>query len=379
MRIHAVSEVTAYLKELLDIDDLLADIWISGEVSNLSESAAGHLYFTLKDESSQLRCVLFNRTRITQTIQNGMAAVAHGRISIYEVSGTLQLYVDTIQPEGTGILNLEFERLKEKLESEGLFEPARKREMPSFPRRIGVITSPDGAALRDITSIIGRRYPLAELLLCPTPVQGDAAAPGIVHAFETINRTENIDVVILARGGGSLEDLWAFNEEAVARAVYASRVPVITGIGHETDFTIADYVADLRAPTPSAAAEIAVPSCRELEARLDSYSKSLMNTMRDNLELYHQRVDELCKTAAIHINNAMATSLERFRIIGAELTALSPLSTLERGYALVERSDNHAVVTSIDQVDASDSIEIMLYNGSLDGRVTNKKEGLRHG
>ncbi|MCK4965058.1 MAG: exodeoxyribonuclease VII large subunit, partial [Dehalococcoidia bacterium] len=275
MKVYSVAEVTGYLREVLESDRLLVDLWISGEISNLLESAAGHLYFTLKDEASQLRCVFF-RPKLAVTLENGSAAVAHGRISIYEVSGALQFYVDVVQPEGVGVLQLEFERLKAKLADEGLFEPARKRALPSFPRRIGVITSPDSAALHDIINIISRRYPLVELVLAPTQVQGNAAAPGIVQAFDAINRTEEIDLVILARGGGSLEELWAFNEEKVARAIYASRAPVISGIGHDTDFTIADFVADKRAPTPSAAAELAVPQRAELEARLQSLSRTLV-------------------------------------------------------------------------------------------------------
>ena len=212
MQIYTVGQITSYLRELLETDSLLADLWISGEVSNLSESAAGHLYFTLKDEASQLRCVLFRRGRLALPLESGVAVVAHGRISIYEVAGTLQFYVDLVQPEGIGILHLEFERLKAKLEEEGLFDVARKRGLPPFPRRIGVVTSPTGAVFSDIANIISRRYPLVELVLSLTPVQGDGASEGIVQAFEALNGTEGIDLVILARGGGSLEELWAFNE-----------------------------------------------------------------------------------------------------------------------------------------------------------------------
>jgi len=249
VKVYSVTEVTGYLRELLEADNLLIDLWINGEVSNLSQSAAGHIYFTLKDEASQLRCVHFRRGRLATQMENGTAVAAHGRISIYEVAGALQFYVDLVQPEGVGILHLEFERLKAQLEEEGLFDTARKRQLPAFPRRIGVVTSPTGAVFSDIVNVIGRRYPLVEVVLSPTPVQGDGAAEGIVQALDALNHIEGIDLVILARGGGSLEELWAFNQEKVARAVFASKAPVISGVGHDTDFTIVDFVADLRAPT----------------------------------------------------------------------------------------------------------------------------------
>ncbi len=370
MDIHSVSDVTGYIRDLLDEDDLLSDIWVSGEVSNLSESAAGHMYFTLKDESSQLRCVLFNSSRLAVSISNGMAAVAHGHISIYEVSGALQLYVDVVQPEGVGALHLEFERLKTRLEGEGLFDPSRKRPLPAFPRRIAVITSPDGAALRDIINVVGRRYPLAELLVCPTPVQGDMAVPGIVRAFEALNRADSVDVVILARGGGSLEDLWAFNDEAVARAIYACRAPVVSGVGHETDYTIADFVADMRAPTPSAAAELAVPSSSELQAHLRSLARSLESLLSGRIERFRQRIDELNRAAATYLTSRLAIAKEKFRAVELELMTLSPLATLERGYAIVQRADSGEVVSRIEQVSSGDCVQVMVSDGRFAGQVT---------
>jgi len=356
---------------------MLADLWISGEVSNLSESTAGHLYFTLKDEASQLRCVLFHRARLALTLENGMAAVAHGRISIYEVSGALQFYVDVVQPEGMGILHLEFERLKVKLAEEGLFEPARKRALPPFPQRIGVVTSPDSAVLHDIINIISRRYPLVELVLAPTPVQGDGAATGIVQAFNTINETEGIDLVILARGGGSLEELWAFNEEKVARAIYASRVPVISGVGHDTDFTIADFVADKRAPTPSAAAELAVPHRAELEARLQSHSRALVAALSREFAQYRQRIDELTRVSSMHLGNLLTISQEKLRGRELKLGSLSPLATLERGYALVQHAATGEVISRIDHVHRGDAIEVKVSDGQFKSRVTGSKKGLQ--
>jgi exodeoxyribonuclease VII large subunit len=388
MRIYPVSEITRYLRDLLEVDGTLADIWISGEVSNLSESAAGHLYFTLKDEASQMRCVLFNRSRLPVAVQNGMAVVAHGRISIYEASGALQLYVDVIQPEGMGILHLEFERLKGKLGQEGLFEPARKRRLPSFPRRIGVVTSPDGAALRDIINIINRRYPLVELLLCPTPVQGDGAVPGIVRAFDALNRTEGIDVVILARGGGSLEDLWAFNEEAVARAIYASRVPVVSAVGHETDYTIADYVADLRAPTPSAAAELVAPDRRQVSIGLAVHVASLVAAVESqvnrgrvavgaavsgmergtpSVDRERQRVDDMLRTANTAVDLALRGNRDRVGGFLTQLRSLHPQATLQRGYALVERDGD--IVRSVRSVRTGDRLGVRVSDGAFAARV----------
>ncbi len=376
MQLYSVSHVIRYLREVLEADSLLTDIWVSGEVSNLRESAAGHLYFTLKDETSQLRCVFF-RPKLAITLENGAAVITHGHISIYEVSGALQLYVDLVQLEGVGILHLEFERLKAKLEEEGLFEPVRKRSLPLFPKRIGVVTSPTGAVFYDIASIIGRRYPLVELVLSPTLVQGDGAVDGIVQALQALNDMEDIDVVILARGGGSLEDLWAFNDEKVARAIYASKAPVISGVGHDTDFTIADFVADVRAPTPSAAAELAVPDYAELEAHIQSLTKTLLIDVTRYLDRYRQRTDELTRAASVYLGNALAISREKLRGRELELASLSPLATLSRGYALVQHSATGEVVSHIDQVQRGDAIDIKVSDGQFKGRVTGSKKGLQ--
>ncbi|TET40778.1 MAG: exodeoxyribonuclease VII large subunit [Dehalococcoidia bacterium] len=398
MKIYSVAEVTGYLRELLETDSLLADLWISGEVSNLSESAAGHLYFTLKDEASQLRCVLFRRGRLALPLEGGVAVVAHGRISIYEVAGTLQFYVDLVQPEGIGILHLEFERLKAKLEEEGLFDVARKRGLPPFPRRIGVVTSPTGAVFSDIANIISRRYPLVELVLSPTPVQGDGASEGIVQAFEALNETEGIDLVILARGGGSLEELWAFNEERVARAIFSSKAPVISGVGHDTDFTIADFVADLRAPTPSAAAELAVPHRSELESRIQSHRRSLLaalwgeisqrrsgvdymagrlKSLSPDVDRYRQRIEELTKLASMHLGSFLAINREKLRSQQMQLSTLSPIATLSRGYAQVQHSTTWEVISRIAQVHRGDVIDVRVSDGQFKGKVTGLRKGLQ--
>ncbi|SVD49625.1 uncharacterized protein METZ01_LOCUS402479, partial [marine metagenome] len=268
MPVYTVSQVTRYIKESLERDALLADLWVSGEASNVARSAAGHTYFSLKEENTLMRCVMFKGGSGGEHILDGSAVSLHGRMSVYEVRGDLQCIADIVRPEGMGERSLELERLKVQLEAEGLFEPSRKRSIPSFPRRVGVITSPTGAVWHDIQNVTGRRYPLAELVLAPCQVQGDNAAPTIIEAFDAMNAEPDIDVVILARGGGSAEELWPFNEEAVARAIYASKPPIISAVGHETNTSIADMVADLRAPTPSAAAEMAVPDSRELNERI---------------------------------------------------------------------------------------------------------------
>jgi exodeoxyribonuclease VII large subunit len=282
-----------------------------------------------------------------------------------------------VQPEGMGLLYLEFERLKAKLQEEGLFAPERKRDIPAFPQRIGVVTSPDSAVLHDIINIITRRYPLVELTLCPTPVQGDGAVAGIVRAFDSLNAVEDIDVVILARGGGSMEDLQAFNQEPVARAVCGSRAPVISGVGHETDFTIADFVADLRAPTPSAAAELAVPSRDELDAQLISFSRGLSAVLSGTIDRCRQQADDTVSLAGTHLDNIVGRYKERLLVQELALDSLNPLATLGRGYALVQHAGNGEVVSSITQVERGDSLDIKVSDGQFGGRVSGSKKGLQ--
>ncbi len=391
MAVYSVSELNSYLKELLERDILLQDIWIAGEVANLARPGSGHSYFTLRDANSSLRCVMFRNGHGGEHLANGASVIAHGRISIYEVRGDLQLIVDIVQPEGVGELQLRLEQLKLKLEKEGLFEPSRKRPLPAFPRRIGVITSPSGAVWHDIQNVIGRRYPLVELVLAPTAVQGEEAVPGIVEAFEAMAQEPDIDVIILARGGGSLEDLWPFNEEAVARAIYASRAPVITGIGHETDFTIADLVADRRAPTPSAAAELAVPDVAELASRARLLEQALTSSMmghisartealaqlksrlarsRPNLDSLRLHIDDLLREAGSHLRHHLEVQRQRMESLRLRLGALSPLQTLRRGYAIVQLHQSSAVVTDAVQASAGAALDITLSRGTLEALVT---------
>ena len=391
MAVYTVSQVAEYLRDSLESDHFLADLWVNGEVSNLSRSAAGHLYFTIKDSESQLRCVMFRPTREADRLRDGTSVIVHGRISIYPVRGELQMYVDLVQPAGTGELHLRLERLKARLEEEGLFEPTRKRNLPPFPSKIGVVTSPSSAVLHDIATVVQRRYPLVELVVSPTSVQGEQAALDIADALNKLNRLQEIDVIIVARGGGSLEELWAFNEEPVARAIYASRAPVVSAVGHETDVTIADLVADLRAPTPSAAAEMVVPDMASLLGQVKEWQRDILaiarrlssekrrgldslvqrlNSRGPQVEDKQQRLDELTQSLSRSLWVTLNLSRERFQGLEQQLHALNPNSVLERGYAIVQRSDQGALVKSVGQVEKDDELKVRVSDGSFNARVS---------
>ncbi len=389
-----VAQVTRYVKSLLDGDYVLQHLWVEGEVSNFRVTASGHAYFTLKDDQASLRCVMWRSDVRQQDMlpQDGQSVLAHGRISVYETAGAYQFYVDHIQLAGVGRLYLEFEALKRRLAEDGLFDTARKRALPSFPRRLGVVTSPTAAALRDILNVLSRRYPLAQVVLSPTLVQGDQAPPQIVAAIQALNDYSDVDVIIIARGGGSLEDLWAFNDERVARAITASRVPVVSGVGHEVDFTIADFAADMRAPTPSAAAELAVPDRAELQAavrrqwmrlagvlqrRLAERRQSLANLAQDlqrnsplgRIQSLRQRVDELFQVSIVRLGHLLALRRERFNGLVGRLVTLSPFATLERGYAIVRHKDTRRVVTSVKQVVSGELVVVCVQDGEFDATV----------
>ncbi|MDP3062007.1 MAG: exodeoxyribonuclease VII large subunit [Chloroflexota bacterium] len=390
MPIYTVGQVARYLKESLERDDHLSDLWVSGETSNLVASQAGHLYFTLKDAQSQLRCVMFQGGQGGELLQNGGAVIVHGRIAFYEARGLVELRADIVVPEGAGALQLKFEELKRRLEAEGLFDASRKRPLPAYPKTIGVVTSPSGAVFHDICQILKRRYPLAHVVLAATPVQGDAAAPAIVAALEGLNRRGGIDVVILARGGGSLEELWPFNEESVARAIYASKIPVISAIGHETDVTIADYVADLRAPTPSAAAELVAPDVASLRSavadmrrrairaaasvaqsqrhELDSRSQRLRGLAPD-VGAYRHRVDEHSRTAARALASHLSLLKERVSGLERRTASLDPRETLKRGYAIVQRDPAGAIITRVGQVRDGETLNVTVSDGAFPARA----------
>lgn len=392
-----VTDLTRYLRELLEGDPSLGDLWVMGEVSNLSKPSSGHLYFTLKDAQASLRCVMWRNLTLHQAYQprEGEAIEVHGAISIYEASGQYQLYADWIRPAGEGVLYQEFLRLKARLEGEGLFAPERKRAIPKWPQRIGIVTSPTGAAIRDMLNTLRRRYPLVEVIIAPTPVQGDEAPAGIVAALESLNRLAKPDVILLGRGGGSIEDLWAFNDERVVRAVVASQAPVITGIGHETDFTIVDFAADMRAATPTAAAEMATPNRADLAMSLAEINQRLVRTMQSRLNVdrwklgelanalrFHsplvqvrsdrQRIDELSHRAGIALRHRFQFARANLQGFKLRLLSLNPTSVLERGFAIVSHVDGR-LVRSVKQVDSGESLNVRVSDGSFDVKVSGQE------
>ncbi len=390
-RILRVSELNRRVRSLLDADPTLTDVWVEGEISSPSFPASGHCFFTLKDAASQLRAVLFRDDLARSAVrpQHGMAVICHGRVRAYEAQGVYQLYVESLTPAGAGDLHARYEQLRARLAAEGLFDERRKRPLPRWPRRIGVVTSPVGAVWQDIRNVIRRRYPLVELVLSPTVVQGDTAAPAVVRALQRLYARPAIDVVILARGGGSLEDLWVFNDERVVRAVVASPVPLVVGVGHESDVTLADFAADLRAPTPSAAAELVVPDGTQLPAILgrlrDRASTALLARVADrravlrnegrallgagpDLAAARQRAGDLVDRG----QRALAQRMVRERAVLdgmlAGLQALGPAATLARGYAVARRSDGRIVRRSR-EVAVGEELEIVLAAGRLGTEV----------
>jgi exodeoxyribonuclease VII large subunit len=387
-----VSELTQYMRALLDGDEILRDVWVRGEISNLSRPTSGHLYFTLKDQSAALRCVVWRSAaaRLRVSMQNGLAIEAHGAISIYERDGQYQLYVDSARPAGEGLLFQEFLRLKTLLESEGLFDEERKRPIPARPRRIGLVTSPTGAALQDMLNTLGRRYPLVEVILAPCAVQGEAAPGEIIRAIRGLG-TARPDVILVARGGGSLEDLWAFNDEGVVRAIAASPWPVITGIGHETDFTLADFAADLRAPTPTGAAVLATPDKTDLQIelaalrlQLESAVQAMLEEHNDALDAARQRmervspafrirsdrqlIDELQNRALRSMQHALALHQAHRTGLEHRLQALNPIAILQRGFVLLQREDG-SLLSSTRLASPGDRLSAQLWDGTLDVRV----------
>jgi len=396
----SVGELTDYIKEVLELDPELQDVRVVGEISNLARAASGHLYFTLKDAQAAISCVMWrsDAQRLRWQPEHGAAAEAWGRISVYPPRGSYQLVVDTLRPAGAGDLHARFEQLRERLRAEGLFDEDRKRPLPAFPRVVGVVTSPQAAALRDVRTVLERRYPLVRVLLAPAMVQGDQAPPQIVAALQTLDARDDVDLILLVRGGGSLEDLWAFNDERVARAVAACRHPVISGVGHETDSTIADFVADLRAPTPSAAAELAVPDQIELRQKLDAWRQGLLGYMerlldqmqqalqghqrslqrlspQARVDTHRQQIDDLLRRASRALAHDL--SLRRSELAGrqARLATLSPQATLERGYAIIRLADSGEVVRSTGQVRAGDALAIRVQDGTFGAEASSEWKG----
>ena len=396
--IYSVSQISSYTRETLERDSLLQDMWVSGEVANLARPGSGHSYFSLRDGKATLRCVMFRNSRGADHLDNGAAIILHGRISIYEQRGDLQIIADIAQPEGVGELQLKLEQLKMKLEQEGLFEQSRKRALPRFPKKIAVVTSPSGSVWHDIQNVIRRRYPLVELALAPAPVQGEDAAPAIAEALNAAGSEPDVGIVIVARGGGSLEDLWAFNEEEVARAIYACAAPVVSAVGHETDYTIADLVADLRAPTPSAAAELTVPDraelmafavgaaqslnadiSRQLSASIDvtrQLDRRLQGAVPD-LDRMRLHIDDRLTSARRSLRHMLTLNSERAQGLKLRLDSLSPRDTLRRGYAIVQRRSDGGVVSEHTQVDGGDVVDITLTRGMIEAKVTSTEQRQR--
>jgi exodeoxyribonuclease VII large subunit len=392
----SVCQAVHYLKTLLDSDDLLRSLWVRGEISDYKlHQASGHCYFTLKDESAQLPCVFFKHARQRSglpQLSNGQAVLVAGYVSVYEQSGKVQLYVEYVEPLGEGMLFRRFEQLKERLAAEGLFDAERKRPLPSRPEIVGIVTSLEAAALRDMLRVLRTRYPLAQVLIAPAQVQGDEAPASIAAAIELLNEHGEADVIIVARGGGSREELWAFNEELVARAIARSRIPVISGVGHEIDTTIADLVADWRTSTPTAAATAAVPDIagwrqdvlrmqqqllelisgylQGLEMRVERLRADLRRASpRGQLDQRRQELDDLSERLLAQMHYLLTLHRERLRGAEGQLTVLSPLRTIERGYAIVRRQDDQTLVTGLRQVQAGDRLLVRLADGVLTVQV----------
>ena len=397
-----VSEINDYIKQLIDEEMILQDIYIQGEVSNFKNHSRGHLYFTLKDESSEIRAVMFSSYayKVKFKIENGMKVIVHARVGVYAQAGSYQLYVDTIQPDGIGALHLAYEQLKKKLSLEGLFDTDKKKPLPRYPKSIGVITSPTGAAVRDIINVATRRFSYAKIILYPCLVQGEDAPYELVRAVNYFNDKNLVDVIIIGRGGGSIEDLWAFNNENLARAIFNSHIPVISGVGHETDFTICDFVADVRAATPSAAAEIATPNALEINALFSGFGTRAIKALNNRLENSRMKLDSIVNSFIFknpdrmldaprmrlisigdRLNSAFNDELKekrnQFLQISGKLAALNPMSVLSRGYGAIY-NENKEIIKSIDEVCIGDKIQIELSNGSLMATI-NAKEGKKNG
>ena len=394
----SVTQVNLYIKQVLGRDDILNNILVKGELSNFKAHSSGHMYMSLKDETGVMRAVMFRSAaaRLAFRPENGMKVIARGRISVYERDGQYQLYIDHMEQDGIGDLHIAFERLKKKLEAEGLFDPRHKKPLPKYPKTIGVVTAPTGAAIRDILNILSRRFSYSDVTLYPVLVQGENSAKSIVEAIEYFNRTNSADVLIVGRGGGSIEDLWSFNEEIGARAIYASHIPIVSAVGHEVDFTISDFAADLRAPTPSAAAELVVPEQKELREKFNNVYSRLYTCANRVTERGRLRLKVFSESGALKnpmskiddsriyldtlskaIENACAGALNKKRnslAVGAsKLEALSPLSALSRGFSLT-RDKSGSVLKSVKSLTAGDTIGVTLSDGHVSAVVSDVKE-----
>ncbi|NOX97065.1 MAG: exodeoxyribonuclease VII large subunit [Nitrospirae bacterium] len=390
--VYTIGELTRNIKQVLEEE--FPAVWVEGEVSNLRIPSSGHMYFTLKDESAELHAVMFKGLNqyLRFKLENGLKVVAFGQVSVYQRRGEYQLVVEKLEPRGLGALQLAFEQLKKRLESEGLFKEVHKKPIPLLPVRIGVITSPTGAAIRDIINVVQRRFANVEILLNPVKVQGQGAAEEIGKALDELNALGEVEVIIIGRGGGSLEDLWAFNEEVVARAIYRSQIPVISAVGHEIDYTISDFVADLRAPTPSAAAELVVAAKEELvnkiEALEDRMKRTLLNTLvllknrltraresyafrqpGETIRQHQQRIDDLMRNVTLRMRHLLEMGWERLATLAGRLESLSPLGVLSRGYSLSLKLPERVVIREAAALKVGDEVETRVKEGSFLSRV----------
>ncbi len=380
-----VSELNARMKMIVDSVPAFSNIWIKGEISNFKLHFSGHIYMTLKDDGGVLRAVMFKGSaqKLPFVPENGMKVLARGRISVYERDGGYQLYVEEMQPDGIGALHMAFEQLKKRLEAEGLFDAKHKKPIPKFPETVGVVTAATGAAVRDIINVISRRYPKVKILLYPALVQGEGAAEDVARGIAYFNEHKCADVLIVGRGGGSIGDLWAFNEEVTARAIFASEIPVVSAVGHEVDFTIADFVADLRAPTPSAAAELVVPSALEVKERIGALSVRALNGVRGKLQARRLMiarlklpnptgriadsrldVDALLKRLARAQTVHLQSQRKRLEAGAGKLQAMSPLAVLGRGYSIAKRDGKS--VKSVSEIQSGDALTVLLADGSAE-------------
>lgn len=395
-----VSQLNFYVRSLIDSDQNLENIFLTGEISNFTDHyQSGHFYFSLKDSKSVVRAVMFacfaRRTKFSP--KNGMKVIVRGRVAVYEASGVYQVYVEDMQPDGVGALNLAFEQLKDKLSKEGLFSDEKKRPLPKYPKKVGVITSETGAVFWDIQTVMKRRFPLAEIVFMPVLVQGEAAAGQIIRAINTFNENNLCDVLIIARGGGSIEDLWAFNDENLARTISRSKIPTISAVGHETDFTICDFVADLRAPTPSAAAELVVPDMKKLIFDIEYLTSYINSLMLCRIGDYKKKLDNLTKVGALSsphkifsdrklkidvlwgilnstFKDRISKSKEKFLLSVGKLDALSPLKLISSGYS-VAINDSGMIINKIDSVKGNEKIKVIVSDGEINCNVRNVSLG----
>jgi exodeoxyribonuclease VII large subunit len=396
MEVFTVTQLADYVRSTLERDAQLRDIWVTGEVTNLFESGAGHVYFAVKDANSQMRSVLFVGNAGAQHLVGGAQVNVHGRVSFYPVRGETQLYVDIVVPAGLGELAAEFERMRAKLEAEGLFDTSRKRPLPPFPTTIGVVTSERGAVIHDITQTLANRYPLVDVILYPATVQGDSAPAEIAGGIRALNAIDGVSVIIVGRGGGSMEDLWAFNTEEVARAIYSSHVPIVSAVGHESDFTIADFVADLRAPTPTGAAVLTTPDVRDLRRQVLTQTRhahasmsrlltqrsrtveSLVVRMRNTLPdtpTQRQRVDDVLERGRTALRTLFATRREQTTGLTAALNALNPTAVIDRGFAVLTKSATGVTIASVDDVAVGDIVRARVRDGSFETTVQADQHG----